>query len=82
MKQWIFEMILNYLVKELTEDKLKEWAKGIKVWAIPYIKAYKSDFITRLRVEAAKTETQIDDAVVTSLDEFLECFMPDNTKCL
>lgn len=75
-------MVLNYLLKQLTEKKLGEWADLVKGKVLPYLHEKKKDLLAELLEEAKKTETKLDDILLKKLDDFLDAFFPDNDKRL
>jgi hypothetical protein len=75
-------MVLDYLLAQLSEGKLEEWAEMIKAKALPYLYKKKEEFLDELLEEAEKTKSPIDDMLVKKLDAFLDAFFPDNDKML
>jgi len=72
MKEWIVKLIVQWLLANLTEDNLKEWADKAKAWLKPLVQQYKADIMAFLKAEAAKTDTPIDDKIVNGADKFMD----------
>lgn len=79
---FIMKMFVGWAAKELSEDTVKDWAGQVKAVALPWVKVRKDELIEKLRKEAEKSDTEIDDVAVNALDSFLDAFIPDNTKCI
>jgi len=79
---WIKQYVIDYLLKQLTQDKLDEWAGMVKGKILPYLYKKKEELLDDLKAEAEKTKTPIDDALVEALDKFLDAFFPDNSTHL
>lgn len=76
-KKWFFEKLLQWLIDNLTAERLGEWAQAFKDMICPWLRKAKDELIAQLRQAAADTETQIDDAAVNALDKFLDALLPD-----
>jgi hypothetical protein len=82
MGDWVKRYVIDYLLLQLSQDKLEEWAGVIKGKALPYLYRKKEELLNDLKAEAAATDTPIDDALVEALDKFLDAFFPDNSSHL
>ena len=75
MKQWIVELLVKWLIDNLTEDKVKEWTDKFKQWAMPYLVSYKDEIFAKLEAAVQDTENQLDDAAVSALKMVVEQFI-------
>jgi len=82
MSDWMKKMVIEYLLKQLSEGKLEEWAEMIKAKVLPFLYEKKEQLLDELLEEAKKTKSPIDDMLVKKLDAFLDAFFPDNDKHL
>lgn len=77
MNDWMMTQLVKWLASNLTADRVKGWADMLMAMVLPVIGGYKDDLIKRLRAEAFKTDTVIDDLAVDALDLFLDALMPN-----
>lgn len=78
MKGFVLDQIVKWLAGNLTAGKVKEWSDMLKGMILPTLQGYKMDLISKLRTEALKTDTVIDDVAVDALSMFLDAFLFDN----
>lgn len=76
--QWLMTIIINWLAKNLTEAKIKEWAENVKKIVIPWVREKGDALFKTLEEQAARTDTPIDDAAVRAARGLFEAFLPDN----
>ena len=81
MREWILGMIVNLIVTYLKDGTVQDAAHKIRAVVIPFLHEQKDELIKRLRVEASKTENNIDDAVVDTLEVFLTELLPTTAQC-
>lgn len=84
MKDWILNFLVEIILKAISDDKIEKLAHTVQSILIPYLHDQKLQLITMLKAKAAKTETDVDDAVYHALDVFLSSFIPNknDTQCL
>jgi hypothetical protein len=76
MKEWLLNLIVEFILKAISDDKIQDLASQIKSVMIPFLREQKDALISRLMQKAAATNTPIDDAVYHALDVFLDSFIP------
>ena len=75
MKQWIIEMIVKYLIENLTDEKIKEWTDKFNNWAKPYLLDWKVEIFQKLRSAAADTATPLDNMAVDALEKIVDQYL-------
>ena len=78
MQNWIVKILVEWLVNNLTAERIKEWSDQAKNFVLPWLRATKDKLIASLKAEAQKTDNSLDDSLVDALDSFLEAFLFDN----
>lgn len=78
MKDYLLKLAIEWLLKNLTKENVEKWAEMVKNYLLPKLRMSKNELIKRLRDEAAKSPSSLDDHAVTLLDTFLEALLPDN----
>lgn len=81
MKELIIQMIVEFLLKQLTKANVEKLAHQIQCYMVPVIRKHKDEIIDRLKAKAKETKTPIDDAAYVALDVFFEAFLPDTSQC-
>lgn len=76
MQNWIMNLIVEMLLKAVTDDKIDSLAEKVKSFLIPFLQEQKEVLIDKLMQKAASTSTEIDDAVYHALGVFLDSFIP------
>lgn len=82
MKDWILGLIVKWLLGMISSGAIEDIAQKIKGLVVPFIRSYKAEIFARLKKEAAKTSTQLDDAWIEWLDALLDALLPDCPKTL
>lgn len=77
MWNWVLQKAVQFLVSNLTEELIKEWAKKTKTVVLPWIRNKKAELIAILRKKAQESTNTLDDAGVDALDIYLEELLPD-----
>jgi len=75
MQGWIVKLVVNWLIANLTEEKIKEWTDAFKQWVMPILVKYKVEIFAKLREEAKKTDNDLDDAAIDVLEQIVEQFI-------
>jgi hypothetical protein len=73
---WIVKYLVNWLVANLTEELIRDWADQLKVMIMPWVHSYKAKIIAELRAAAADSTTPLDDVAVDALEKFLNALLP------
>lgn len=82
MKDLIINFCVEMILKWIADDKIEEMAQKVQDYLIPLLKDQKAALIQKLKLKAAATGTDVDDAVVHAIDVFLESFIPRDAQCL
>lgn len=77
MTGWLADMIAKWLLDEIKNGGVESVAKKINAVVIPWLKAQKQAVFRKLKAEAGKTATPIDDAALETLDSLLDYLLPD-----
>lgn len=81
MKDWILNLLVDLILKAITDDKIEDLAHKVQAFLLPYLKEQKDAVILKLQAKAAATNTKLDDAAVHALDVFLSSFIPKPEQC-
>lgn len=82
MKDWILNFLAGLILSSIKDEKIEQLAHQIQEVFIPLLREQKATLIERLKLKAAETGTELDDAMVHALDVFLESFIPRDAQCL
>jgi hypothetical protein len=81
MKDWLIGIVVEFLLKQLTQKNVEKLANQIQCFLVPVVRAQKDEIIAKLKAKAKETATPIDDAAYLALDVFFEAFLPDTSQC-
>lgn len=76
MKDWLINLVVEMILKAISDEKIEYVAAQIQAFLIPFLHEQKDVLIARLRARAEETGTTLDDAAVRALDVFLSKFIP------
>lgn len=82
MKDWILNFLAGLILSAIEDEKIQSLAHKVQEIFIPLMREQKQALIERLKLKAAETGTELDDAMVHALDVFLESFIPRDAQCL
>ena len=70
LKKVVMGWIINYLVSNLTVEKVKEWSEKFRNWLVPNLELWEKELYTNLKTKATDTQTPLDDAAVEAAHQF------------
>lgn len=70
IKSIVVKWILDYLINNLTAEKIKEWTDWMKNKTLPFLETEFNDLVVKLKAAAARTDTPLDDAGVAAFELF------------
>jgi len=73
---WVLQKLIEWLIANLTEQVIKDWADKLKAFVLPWLTKQKDHIIAELRKAAADSSTPIDDVAVDAFDKFLNALLP------
>jgi len=79
---WVVQKLVAWLIANLTEEMITEWADKLKAIMVPWIRTKAHQIIADLRVAAADSATPVDDLAVDAFEKFLDAMLPDNPGVL
>lgn len=82
MKDWLINLVVEMILKAISDEKIEDVAHKIQAFLIPYLHEQKNQIIAKLQIKAQATDTNLDDAAVHALNVFLSSFIPKDAQCL
>jgi hypothetical protein len=79
---WLVNMIVKWILEQVKNGTIEAIADKAKAVVLPWLRDRKDELIARLKEEARKTGTPIDDAFVDWIDIFIEAWIPDSPVTL
>lgn len=76
-KEWVIGLIIDWILDQVANGGADALADKLKHMVLPWIHKEKDELFVRLKQEALKTGTPLDDAVVKALEVFTEALIPD-----
>lgn len=73
---WLIQLAVDWILAQVANGGADTLADKLEKMVLPWIHKQKDEFFVRLKQEAAKTGTPLDDAVVKALEVFTEALIP------
>jgi hypothetical protein len=82
LMEWLLNLIVKWILDQVKNGTIEAIADKAKSIVLPWLRSRKDELIAKLKEEAQKTGTPIDDALVDWIDIFIEAWIPDSPVTL